>query len=132
MTALRRVYNTNRVMEDLFQSLWNSAPESNIAPLDVIEKQEEYVLIFDLPGVKKESVDVSIKDRVLTVSVNKEERKEEGRYLVKNRENITFKKSYTIPENSDSESLSASMELGILTLNLKKKEESLSRKVSIS
>lgn len=133
MTALRRVYNTDRIMEELFDSLWSHNSKRSTVPVDIIEKEEEYLVRMDLPGIKKESVNITMKERVLSVEVNEENKEEEeGRYHIRNRKNLSFKSSWQMPENSDSESLSASMDQGVLTLTLRKKEEAAPRKISIA
>lgn len=129
MTALR-VYNN--YIDDFFKS-FTAAPMSSSVPVDIRENNSEYTFFFDVPGIQKENITVNIKERELTVEASAEEKKEEeGKYLQKNRRTPSFKKVYTLPEDSDGETLSASLEDGVLTLNLKKRPESAPRTVSIN
>lgn len=132
MNALR-IHNYNRAMDELSQSFCHHSSRNRGVALDIMEKEMEYTLVFDLPGINKENIDVSIKGKILTIEVKPEEKKEEqGKYHIQNRQIITFKRSFQLPENAEKESLSAAMENGVLTLTLEKKPETAPRSISIN
>lgn len=102
---------------------------------DISEKDGAYIVQSDLPGVKKEDIDVSIEDGVLTV---KAERKyessdeEKGSYIRRERAYGSFERSFDISQ-IDEEKIDAEFNDGVLTLTLPKKqaEEIKARRLEI-
>lgn len=94
-------------------------------PVNVIEKEKEYVLELVAPGYTKEQFTINIEKDTLTVSasVNQEEKNETGKMIRKEYNAKGFKKSFTLPELTDGENISAQYVNGVLTLNLPKKED---------
>ena len=94
-------------------------------PVNVIEKEKEYVLELVAPGYSKEQFTIHIEKDTLTVSaaVNQEEKKEPGKMIRKEYNAKGFKKSFTLPELTDGENISAQYVNGVLTLNLPLKQE---------
>lgn len=94
-------------------------------PVNVIEKEKEYVLELVAPGYTKEQFTINIEKDTLTVSasVNQEEKNETGKMIRKEYNAKGFKKSFTLPELTDGENISAQYVNGVLTLNLPLKQE---------
>lgn len=103
---------------DITGSLWPR--------IDISEEDKTYRIRADLPGMKKEDIDVSIEGDTLTISGTKvdESREEEGKYSHYERSYGNFERSFTIPDNVDSENVSASYKNGVLELELTKTAES--------
>ena len=101
--------------------------------VDVCEKKDSYVLEMELPGYTENDVELDLKDRVLTIAskmkdakkAEKEEKKEaaETVYLVKERRNTTFTRSFTMPEDIDQEKVTAEFKNGLLTVVIPRKAE---------
>jgi len=104
-----------------------------VPSFEVKETDAGYVLTADLPGVKESDLDISLHNRVLTVSGIRqaEERKEGDTYYVYERQYGSFSRSFSLPEEANGESVEAKMQDGVLTLNISKKAESKPRKISI-
>ena len=94
-------------------------------PVNVKERQTEYILEIIAPGFEKEDFQISLDKNLLTVSGSKKEiGNTEGEKLVRNEyEFKAFKRSFTLDEKIAAESISAQYVNGILTLNLPKREE---------
>ena len=94
-------------------------------PVNVKERQTEYVLEIIAPGFEKEDFEVSLDKNLLTVSGSKKEiGNKEGEKLVRNEyEFKAFKRSFTLDEKIAAESISAQYVNGVLSLNLPKREE---------
>lgn len=123
MTALR-IYNSNHGA---------LLRKSTTPSMDIIEREKEYMLSINLPGVPKEKINISVKERILTLEVKEEESPaEEGRYLVRNRRNRAFKQNLQLPEDSNGDSLKASLDNGVLYITLDKKTEATPRQISIA
>jgi len=101
----------------------------------VNEKIDEkgYHLEVDLPGVKKEDVEISVNDGILTISGERKlEKKEE-------KENYTriesffgrFERSFKLPADADVDNIEAKYENGVLKIFIPKKEKSSGKKIEI-
>lgn len=90
---------------------------------DIKETENAYVLEADLPGFKKEDIDIEIGDGVLTLTAKQNEENEEkddgGRFVMRERRSGVFKRSYDTT-GIDTENLKASFENGVLTLTMPK------------
>lgn len=88
---------------------------------DIIESDEEYNIVVDLPGLTKKQVKISLKNRVLTVSGERELFLEDDEKLIRSeRKQGAFSKAFAIPEQADETSVSATFKDGILRISLKK------------
>ncbi|MFP4164521.1 MAG: Hsp20/alpha crystallin family protein [Chitinispirillaceae bacterium] len=93
--------------------------------VDITEDKERYLIRADLPGIKKEDINVSIEGDTLSISGEKKEesKKEEGAYSHLERSYGTFQRSFTLPENVDKEKIDARYRDGVLELSLLKTGE---------
>ena len=116
-------------------------PARSITPrVDVSETKDSYVLEMDLPGKTEKDVAIDLKDRVLTISSEKvekdakAEKKDEdaGKYLIKERIATQFSRSFTLPEDIDTEGLTAKFQNGLLTITIPRKAESKVRRIAIT
>ncbi|MFP4329637.1 MAG: Hsp20/alpha crystallin family protein [Alkalispirochaetaceae bacterium] len=121
----------------LFENVFSGVPtyESTQSPVvDVREESDRYVLEAELPGMSEKDVDVQVEDNMLTIRSNKqeerEERNEEG-YLVRERRNRTFSRSFLLPKDVDREKVDARFKNGLLTLTMPKSAESKARQIQI-
>lgn len=104
-------------------------------PIDFSEDDEGYTVRADLPGVDKADIDVSLKDRVLTIKGEKKKSSEEGdkkRYFRRETWAGSFERSITLPESADASSVKADLKDGVLTLTMRKSEEAKPRQIVIN
>lgn len=116
--------------------------KSAMPRVDVSEKKDSYVLEMELPGYTENDVELDLKNRVLTISsklkdakkAEKEEKKEaaESVYLIKERRNTTFSRSFTMPEDIDQENVTAAFKNGLLTVIIPRKAEAQTKRIMIS
>ena len=95
-----------------------------IPTVNTREGKDAYHIEVDLPGIKKENVDVSVDKNVLTISGTREmkdEVKEDDYYKVESSYG-TFSRSFTLPENVDIENIRAVSEDGVLEVIVPKLE----------
>ncbi|AEJ18413.1 Hsp20/alpha crystallin family protein [Gracilinema caldarium] len=106
---------------------------SRVPAVDVRETDEGYVLEAELPGYDEKSVEVHVDGQVLTIESKKDESKEEkkGSYLIHERYSESFRRSFTLPDDVDSDSITATFKNGLLTLNIKKRPESRRKLIKI-
>jgi HSP20 family protein len=101
--------------------------------VELVEKDGEYVLTAEVPGIPKGDIDVSIDDNVLTLKGEKktEFEKEEGRAHVRERRYGAFERSFTLPRNVDPAKVRAEFRDGIVEVHLPKGEEKKARHIEI-
>ena len=102
-----------------------SFPEENklAMPVELKEKDKEYLVKAELPGVKKEDVDIDIDKNYITINAKKEEEKEEDNKNYKKSEFSygEFTRTVYFPQEIDIENTKASMEHGVLKISAPKK-----------
>jgi HSP20 family protein len=105
-----------------------------IPPMDLVETEDDFVLRVDLPGLSQDDVNVELEDNVLTVSGERKaehEERKEGYYRVERASGL-FKRSLTLPDGIDPESVRAQFDRGVLEVRIPKPAERKPRKVAIS
>lgn len=136
---------------DFFNEAANYRPTRNVnlPSVDIIETKDNYTFEMELCGLSENDVELSIKERVLTVESkkketvnnkddkklleNKSENKEmEKRYLLSERRKYSFKRQFTLPQDVDVENVSANFVNGLLTISVPKKPESELKHIKIN
>ena len=111
--------------------------------VDVKEEKDAYLLEMDLPGKTDSDINIELNRNVLTISSQtkseKEEKQEEkaeakdaGKYLIKERSYSKFSRSFTLPEDVDSENLSAKVTNGVLTVTMPRKAIASPKRIAIT
>jgi len=102
--------------------------------INVIEKDDKYVVKAELPGVKEEDVEVSVTGDMLTISGEKEEEMEEERrgYYYSESSYGSFSRSITIPSTVDPGKIEANYDKGILEITLPKAAEVKPKKIKVA
>jgi HSP20 family protein len=87
----------------------------------------------ELPGLTEKDVEVKIEENLLTISSVKSEEKQQERpaYLMRERCESSFRRSFVLPNDVDREKVEASFKNGLLTLNVHKKPESQPKNITI-
>lgn len=116
---------------DLFPALPGSKAlygkhAKNLMKTDVRETERTYELDIDLPGFKKDEINVELKDGYLSVSaskgLDKDETDQQGRYIRQERYAGACSRSFYVGEGVESADVTARFEDGILRLSLPKRE----------
>ena len=128
---------------DLFDDFFNdgffpthetfSKREKNLMKTDIKEKKDKYVLDIDLPGFKKENINISLQDGYLSIHAKVDEDKkeeEEGKYVRQERFYGECSRSFYVGEEIKEEEIEAEFKNGILTVEVpKKKYEDKSKEI---
>jgi HSP20 family protein len=142
MTLIKRNINSPFLpdwLEDFFPSEFPQFGKLNTAivpRVNIYENTDSYRIELAAPGLKKEDFKIQLDHDVLTISSEKSETKtDESEKCTKKEYSYTlFSRSFTLPESADKESISAKNDDGILTVTVKKKDESIvkpSRQIEI-
>ena len=93
---------------------------------DVREKEDGYEIDMDLPGFKKDQVELTLENGYLTVTANKgfdkDEKDKQGRMIRQERYAGSMQRSFYVGDNMTEEDVKAHFEDGVLHLNLPKKD----------
>jgi HSP20 family protein len=102
-----------------------------IPAADVYEGEGEYTLVLDLPGIRREALDVSLDEGRLTIRGERAPAPEGVTARRTERAAGRFVRSFTIPESVDRQSIGADYKDGVLHLRLPKRTEQAPRRVKI-
>jgi len=105
-------------------------------PAEVDEREGEYRVTMEMPGMDEQSVDLSIQGDTLSIKAEKREEKEEkgaNRYFTERRYGLCAR-SFRLPADVDRDQIAASMKNGVLTVVLPKTEpiQPAKRKIDIA
>ena len=96
----------------------------NMMKTDIRETDHSYELDIDLPGFKKEDIDVSLENGYLTIStskgIDKDEKDNDGKYIRRERYSGSMSRSFYVGEGITHEDIKAKYEDGILKLSMPK------------
>ena len=125
----------NRIQREFEKTYFGPrARPADFAPaVDVHEDAESLVLRAELPGIKREDIDVSVDANVLTLKGERklQHKEENGRYHRIERSYGTFVRQFQLPSNVDASAIDAELADGVLTLRLGKKQELKPRKIDV-
>ena len=99
---------------------------SNMMKTDVHEHDNAYEMDIDLPGFKKEEIDLSLENGYLIVSaakgIDKESKDNKGKLIRQERYSGSMQRSFYIGDNVTEDEIKARFENGVLRLNIPKKD----------
>ncbi len=116
------------VFNDLFRP-WNEWFDNEniwqgftMPAVNIVETKEAFKVSMAAPGLKKEDFKVEVEDNLITISSEKEEKKEEKekKYSRKEYNYSAFSRCFTLPKDVNKEKIVATYENGILNLELPK------------
>lgn len=137
-SSFDRLASLRDEMDRLFDFTWptrDSGLFSGWSPsLDVHDEKDNFVVHVELPGMKKEEIDISLHDGVLTVSGERkrESEKTEGETFRSERCFGKFQRSVTLPARVDGNKVKASYKDGVLSIDLPKVEEAKPRQIAVN
>ncbi len=123
----------DNLFQNLLPTVYGGADMALVPAIDIYETDKEVVVKVEIPGVKKEDLEVSVKDNVLYIKGEKKEEREENTEAIHKVERIygKFERSITLPQNVKTQEAKAEYKDGILEIRFPKKEESQSTKINI-
>jgi len=101
--------------------------------LDLYENNDNLIAVVELSGMRKEDIEISLHDGMLTIGGERKSETREGdkaerteRYIGK------FRRSITLPTRVDANKVSATYKDGILTITLPKAEEAKPKQIQVN
>ena len=128
-----------RDFDNLLNRFWGRENAGmNFAPyaVDVREDADHIYVEAEMPGFRKDEIDITLENSTLTISAErredqKQESQHKGDYLLNERRYTRFLRSFTLPPTVDEQSVQAKLNDGILSITLNKREETKPRKVKV-
>jgi HSP20 family protein len=141
----RRFQEMERRFEDLFRRPFSLLPSwmprlkmpeiEEVSPsMDIFTEGDIVVVKAELPGMKKEDIDVSLTEDTITISgeKKKEEKIEKKDYYSFERSYGSFKRSFSLPSEVQTEKASAKFKNGVLEIRIPKTEEAKKKEKKVT
>lgn len=121
-----------RLFEEPFEFV--TSPMTFNPPVEVRELDNKFIVTAELPGLKKDDVDIEYENGVLFIRGEKveETREEKRNVLVWERQYGTFQRSFMLPNTIDQDKILAEFKDGILMITLPKVESAKGKKIPIA
>jgi HSP20 family protein len=137
-TPFNRLATLRDEFDRLFDFSWPSRDTGLLGgwspALDVYDGKDNFVVTLEVPGMKKEDIEISLHDGVLTVSGERKDEREqtEGQAFRSERYFGKFQRSLSLPAAVDANKVKASYKDGVLTIHLPKAEEAKPKQIAVS
>ncbi|MBN2494708.1 MAG: Hsp20/alpha crystallin family protein [Deltaproteobacteria bacterium] len=102
-----------------------------VPDVDIVETEQGITLYADLPGVRKEDLDIDIREGVLALTATVEPLPAHHRIIYREYDVGGFQRRFTLGEKIDQGKISAELTHGVLVLHLPKAEAHKPRKIEI-
>jgi HSP20 family protein len=124
----------SRAIDQLFSDRYPT-DETRVPALDVAESDNSYTLSFDLPGLSKDQLKVTVQGRrvsIETTHTTAADTKEGERVLYRERSAAQYARTVSLPAEVDQSTSTAKFENGVLRLTLAKRVPTGATQISIS
>jgi HSP20 family protein len=127
------VSTLDRMLDDVMGSALGAAASARtFSPaIDVRASDGEFLFVCDVPGVKREDIEITLENRVLTIRGERKFEGKETEQVVLGRTYGAFERAFTLPESVDEASLVADLVDGVLTVHVPKQPKAKPRKIQI-
>jgi HSP20 family protein len=121
---LESLHNRIQRYFDDFSNFGFNFIETFYPKIDISEEKENLNVTAEIPGVNKENIKITLQDNILTIEGEKKKETENSDKNFHRSERVygSFKRSFTLPSEVDSDKVDAKFENGILHIQLKKVE----------
>ena len=124
----KRMYNNDQnwlptFFNDFFDNDWMMKTNATAPAINVVESDKDYKVEVAAPGMKKEDFNIHLGDNnelVITMEQKNENKEEHKKYLRREFAYSKFQQSFILPDDVETEKISASVNDGILTIELPK------------
>ena len=135
LTAWDPVRLLDRMVDDVMNGSFGTATnaKSFVPQVDVRSNDDRVVFYFDVPGVKKEDIEITLERGVLTVKgLRQFETGAAKERLLLGRAYGTFTRSFSLPDHFDEEKLSAKLADGVLAIEIPRQQKAKPRRIEIN
>jgi HSP20 family protein len=101
--------------------------------LDLYQNNDNVIAVVELPGMRKEDIEISLHDAMLTIAGERKTETQGGEKAERSERHIgKFRRSITLPTRVDANKVSATYKDGILTVTLAKAEEAKPKQIQVN
>ena len=101
--------------------------------LDLYQNNDNVVAVVELPGLRKEDIEISLHDGMLTIAGERKSESQNGEQAERSERYVgKFRRSITLPTRVDVDKVNASYKDGILTVTLPKAEEAKPKQIQVN
>jgi HSP20 family protein len=104
---------------------WNPA-------VNVYQDKDRFTVVVELPGLKKEEIEISLHDDTLTIAGERKREESSEQEFLTERLYGKFQRSLTLPTAVDAETVKASYKDGLLQVELPKAEEAKPKQIEVA
>jgi HSP20 family molecular chaperone IbpA len=125
--------NNDYDLNDLFDDMvcnWG-VRNSTYPAVNVYENPNAFVLEASLPGYTSKDVDIKIDKHVLHLTSEMKEKKDDRKYIVRERHSVKFDRAFSLPEGINEEAIEAQFKNGLLTITLPKLPVEQPRRIEV-
>ncbi|GAB4195812.1 MAG: Hsp20/alpha crystallin family protein [Phycisphaeraceae bacterium] len=138
LPTIRRIYRNpldeiHRELDRIVHSVLPGESDLTTAayPVDIREDEDSIIVEAELPGFKKEDINVTLEQGVLSISAERKTEETKGETHLNERCYRRIARSFKLPVPVDENKVEAKLSDGILTLKLAKREEVKPRKIEV-
>lgn len=131
-TVLHDMLNLGKIVDEFFNVVPQRTGRNGYPALDIYEGTETIEVKAIMPGVDRESLDIELSEKTLTISGEKKQEDENRNYLRRERVFGKFSRSIELPYQVDNDSIRAELKNGVLSITLTKSEDARPRKIEIN
>ena len=125
-----------RLMDDVFGGGWDAGENLRqwLPPTDVSETPEAVTLRLEVPGLNRDQIRIAVENNMLTVRGEKaqETSSENETFRRTERSFGSFERSFSLPAYVNTDSVQASLQDGVLSITLPRREETKAREIQIA
>ena len=126
-------YDPFREIDRFTDGLFGNAARTPWMPMDAVRYGDQVKIFFDLPGVRPDSIELTVERNVLTVKAERKWQPDEGaEVLARERTQGTFSRQVLLGDALDAEHVEASYDQGVLTVSIPIAERAKPHKVEIN
>ena len=114
------------MIDRIFNDGWNykTTNDSFSPSVDIIEKDDEFILKADFPGFDKKNIELNIENGVLKLNATQDNNySEDNKFTIQERNNASVHRSFTLPDYVKTDKVSAKYKNGTLEVFIPKKDE---------
>ena len=138
MMPTKRMYNNDQnwlptFFNDFFDNDWMMKTNATAPAINVVESDKDYKVEVAAPGMKKEDFNIHLGENnelVITMEQKNENKEEHKKYVRRECAYSKCQQSFVLPDNIEKEKISASVNDGILTIELPKQAPEEKAKVN--
>lgn len=124
--SLERSFGFPSFFSDAFEKIWADEDMSWMPAVNITERADDFKIDLAVPGMDKQDFRIEVEKGVLHVSGERKEEvmNENDKSTRREFHYGAFKRTFTLPDSTDSEKIEANYKDGILSLSIAKREDS--------